>query len=191
MSVHESIAQLRADMRAEGIVQEEGLGQELFHFASSLMPVVNVDLLVFNSAGEVLLSWRDDAHCGRGWHVPGGCLRLGETFARRIQKTAQAEFGTSVRHAPKPAGVFELFTRYHRDGLEDQRECSHFITLPFACVLMPGSTLRMAGEIPGPGDLRWFADLPGNLLKTQSCYWTDWTEIYKAAWRDYNGILEE
>ena len=33
MSVHEDIVRLRADMRAEGIEPERGLGTELFHFA--------------------------------------------------------------------------------------------------------------------------------------------------------------
>ena len=53
MSIHESIARLKADMLAEGIEPERGLGQELFLFASTLMPVVNVDLLVTSAETAV------------------------------------------------------------------------------------------------------------------------------------------
>ena len=191
MSVHESISRLKADMRAEGIEPERGLGTELFHFASTLMPVVNVDLLVFNSRGEILLSWRDDPHCGQGWHVPGGCLRLGETFAQRIQKTALAELGTPVHCAPRAVGTYEIFIRFRREKLVDQRERSHFITLPFACRLPDGVEIQSTSEAPHPGAVGWFDCLPEHFMKGQSCYLTHWPEIYNTAWRDYNGIVEE
>ncbi len=49
------IANLRQQMAEEGIDPRKGLGRELFLFASSLMPIVNVDLLVYNSKGQFLL----------------------------------------------------------------------------------------------------------------------------------------
>jgi len=191
MAVRGDIARLKVDMLAEGIEPEKGLGHELFLFASTLMPVVNVDLLVLNDDGEILLSWRDDAHCGKGWHIPGGCLRLGETFSERLQKTAMAELGTKVLHSPRAIGAYELFIRFTREMLEDQRERSHFITLPFACRLPEGFEVKTSLGSPAPGELRWFRELPETFLFVQTCYRTDWTEIYKTAWRDYNGILEE
>ena len=191
MAVHEDIVRLKADMRAEGIAPEKGLGQELFLFASTLMPVVNVDLLVFNARGEILMSWREDDHCGQGWHIPGGCLRLGESFSERLQKTALAELGTSVRCAPRAVGAYELFIRFRREKLADQRERSHFITLPFACRLPDGIEIQTSIGKPYPGDKRWFGSLPEEFMKVQSCYLTNWSEIYNTAWRDYNGIVEK
>lgn len=43
-----------------------------------LTPIVNVDLLVIKE-GKILLAWRDDEQCGKGWHLSGGCLRLKES----------------------------------------------------------------------------------------------------------------
>ena len=60
----------------DGIHPEQGLGEELFLTVSSLVPIVNVDLLVYNDKGQFLLTKRDDPYCGRGWHVPGGCIRF-------------------------------------------------------------------------------------------------------------------
>ena len=72
----------------EGIKPEEGLGEDLFLLVSSLVPIVNVDLLVYNDKGQFLLTWRDDPHCGCGWHIPGGCVRFKETCEERIRKVS-------------------------------------------------------------------------------------------------------
>lgn len=40
MSLIEAIGNLKAEMRSVGIEQEHGLGTELFHFSSTLAPVV-------------------------------------------------------------------------------------------------------------------------------------------------------
>ena len=53
-----------------------GLPEPLFLFATTLMPVVNVDLLVADEQRRLLLTWRDDVHYGKGWHIPGGCVQL-------------------------------------------------------------------------------------------------------------------
>lgn len=89
------LPRLRERMTSLGISPEKGLGEELFLFVSSLVPIVNVDLLVFNSKGQFLLTRRNDSHCGNGWHVPGGCVRLKETFDERIREVANLELGLS------------------------------------------------------------------------------------------------
>ena len=50
------------------------LGRDIFHFVSSLTPIVNVDLLIKNEFGETILTWRSDEFYGPGWHLPGGFL---------------------------------------------------------------------------------------------------------------------
>ena len=133
MSVTSAIDNLKDEMQKAGIKSENGLGTELFLFSSTLMPVVNVDLLVTNPKHEILLSWRDDSHTGRGWHIPGGCIRFKERLMDRVQKTAIAEFGAEIVCRPEPIKVFEIFTNHYRDEIEDQKERVHFITLVYDC----------------------------------------------------------
>ena len=71
MNLKQAIHCFQEAMKSEGISPEKGLGTEGFRFASTLMPVVNVDLIVINEKKEFLLSWRDDPHSGTGWHIPG------------------------------------------------------------------------------------------------------------------------
>ncbi len=178
MSISERIAEMKAEMQKEQIDPVRGLGTELFLFTSTLTPMINVDLLVTNSKGEILLSWRDDPHCGTGWHIPGGCIRLNETFEARMQKTALSELGSTVSFEPAPIEVFEIFTHDYRPGLAEQRERSHFITLTYLCFL-PDDYVFPAdrctdGEV---GCLKWFPDLPADFLETQSCYRGAWDRI--------------
>lgn len=185
MSISEKIAGLKAEMQTEQIDPVKGLGSELFLFASTLTPIVNVDLLVTNKKGEILLSWRDDPHCGQGWHVPGGCIRLNETFETRIQKTALAELGAEVSFDPAPIGVYEIFSREPRAGIADQRERAHFITLAFHCTLPDNyqiDPVRLTSETAG--SLCWFPELPENLLDIQQCYRDHFNEIRKKIGRN-------
>ena len=150
---------------------KDGLGEELFLTVSSLVPIVNVDLLVYNCKGQFLLTWRDDPHCGKGWHVPGGCIRFKETCADRIRKVAQKELGIKdIKFDHEPIKIFEIINREHRD-IENQNERGHFITLVYKCYapsdfIIEGQPYR-DGEV---GFMQWFYQLPDNLLSIQSCY---------------------
>lgn len=169
------IDELKRCIQDEGIVPENRLGDELFLFASTLMPVVNVDLLVFNDKNQVLLSWRNDPHCGCGWHVPGGCLRFKETLENRVHKTAINEFGVDVEMKSEAIGLFEIFSPNFRDGIKDQRERAHFITIVYECKLLEGlKNNRIEGE---SGNLKWFDELPENLLNVQNCYKQNWSYL--------------
>lgn len=172
------IQALKNEMSREGISPENGLGTELFHFATTLTPLISVDLLVVNAEGEFLLSWRDDPHCGRGWHVPGGCIRLGETFERRIQETAKRELGIPVQFDSEPIRVLEYFAPADRIGVTDQRERSHIITLVFLCEVPETYDIPAVYRAEQlPGSIRWFHELPVDCLPLQECYWKNWNEL--------------
>ena len=169
------IDELKRCIQDEGIVPENRLGDELFLFASTLMPVVNVDLLVFNDKDQVLLSWRNDPHCGCGWHVPGGCLRFKETLENRVHKTAINEFGVDVEMNSEALGLFEIFFPNFRDGIKNQRERAHFITIVYECKLSEGlKNNKIEGE---SGNLKRFDELPENLLNVQDCYKQNWSYL--------------
>lgn len=150
---------------------EKELGEELFLRVSSLVPIVNVDLLVFNEKGQFILTWRDDPHCGCGWHVPGGCIRFKETCTDRIRKVAQKELGVQdIKFDQEPIKVFEIINREHRN-IKNQNERGHFITLVYKCYAPSGFIIEEQPYIDGEvGFMQWFDHLPDNLLSIQSCY---------------------
>ena len=150
---------------------EQGLGDELFLQISSLVPIVNVDLLVYNDKGQFLLTRRNDPHCGKGWHVPGGCIRFKETFEERVRKVAQNELGISQLLIEKePIKVFEIIENELRP-IEKQNERAHFITLVYRCHVDETYEINNGNLTEeDAGFIKWFDKLPADLLRIQDCY---------------------
>lgn len=150
---------------------EQGLGDELFLQISSLVPIVNVDLLVYNNQGQFLLTKRNDPHCGKGWHIPGGCIRFKETCEERIRKVALKELGISILSFEKnPIKVFEII-EYEQRPIENQNERAHFITLVYKCFVDDSYRIdnkNLTEE--DAGFIKWFDRLPYDLLRIQECY---------------------
>lgn len=178
MSLSTAIQHLKDEMKKLGIVQERGLGTELFHFASTLSPVVNVDLIITDARGRILLSWRDDLYDKSGWHIPGSGIRFRETLEESIQRCALSELGARVTHSAEPVKVYEFHWNTRREGLTDQRERAHFITLVFACQLPADFDIYAQSHKEGvPGYLKWFDTLPNDLVPIQECYRRDWDHL--------------
>lgn len=147
----------------DAYTSSEGLTEEMFLFASELLPLVNVDLLLINEENQILLSWRDDEYCGTGWHIPGGIIRHGETLMERLHKTAIKEIGLDVIADEKPIKISEVFLR-------NQIERNHFISFLYKCYLPKGFNLENAGSVPrSPGYLALFDENPG-LVWSQNHY---------------------
>ena len=171
-SLKELITYFREQMSRLGISARTGLGTELFHFVSSLTPIVNVDLLVYNTKGQFLLAMRDDPYCGKGWHVPGGCVRFKEKLDTRIRMVAKSELNlTDFIYDKEPLKVFEIMWEDGLRHLENDDERAHFITLVFKCFAPESYSIDNRGKHESDtGYLRWFDELPENLLPIQKCY---------------------
>ena len=165
------LGELKAKMSEIGISAEAGLGKDLFVFISSLTPIVNVDLLVYNSKGQFLLSRRNDAHCGSGWHIPGGCIRFKESIESRIRKVAESELNlTDFQFDKEPLKVFEIICNEHRN-IDNQDERAHFVTLVYKCYAPDSYHIDNKGKTESDSNyLKWFDKLPDDLLNIQQCY---------------------
>ena len=191
MSLTSAIQKLKDEMEKEGLEQEKGLGTELFHFSSTPAPVVNVDLLITDSAGRVLLSWRDDYQTESGWHVPGRCIRFRETLEDAVQRCAQSELGAEVIHSVEPIKIYEFHWKTYRLHVDDQRERAHFITLVYACRLPDDYKLDEHNLPEGrPGHLKWFDSMPEDMLQIQECYRRDWEQLKRRIVEEKNNGLE-
>lgn len=163
--LNRAIEHLNSVILAEGINPKRGLPQELFLFATTLMPCPNVDLFITDNNNRVLLTWRDDPFYGQGWHIPGGCLRLGETCEYRIQETAKKEIGTEVVVDLAHVITRELIIEESRPMLQNQLERSHNISMLYHCELPVGFEFRNdSSDEHSSGYLKWFDRIPDNLL---------------------------
>lgn len=140
-----------------------GLPKEIFLFVSYLTPLVNVDLLIKDEKGRTLLAWRDDRYTGKGWHVPGGIVRVKETIRKRLVKVAETEIGAKIKFESKPLAVKEMILKRGILG--------HFISFLFkgylsSNFLPPNKGLKETDA----GYLKWHKSCPSNLLKSHLIY---------------------
>lgn len=162
----EAINKVEQIMIEENIDPTKGLPEELFLFGTTLMPVSNVDLFITNVKGQVLLSWRNDIYYGKGWHIPGGCIRLRETWLERIQKTALNEIRTEVEVKLDPIVVRESMTMQPRPWLKNQLERTHNTSILFDCKVLENFTIDNGKLQPGnEGFIKWFDSVPADLLQ--------------------------
>jgi colanic acid biosynthesis protein WcaH len=141
--------------------------QALFLFVSRTTPLVNVDLLIQDSAALTLLTWRSDNFYGPGWHIPGGVIRFKESAAERIRKVADLELGASVEFDTAPLLVHECIA-------DDRRDRGHFVSLLYRCRLLrgPDPALEHRQGKPRAGQWRWHAGCPVDLIPEQRAYAT-------------------
>lgn len=142
----------------------QGLPEEVFRLVSRITPLANVDLLIQDPARGTLLTWREDEFFGSGWHLPGGVIRYKETAGQRVLACARAELGADVAFDDVPIAIAE--------GINEQDTRGHHIALLFRCRLQsePDASRRAASPQPAPGQWRWHARCPDDLLAAQRPY---------------------
>lgn len=142
----------------------KGLPNEVFLFASRITPMVNVDLLIKDEKNRILLAWRDDGLCGKGWHIPGGIIRFKQSFEESIEMTSIREIGTIVKYNPIPINI-QTFIK------EKEVNRGHFISLLFECSLSSEYVLPNENICETePGYLKWHNVCPKDFLKVQGVY---------------------
>ena len=146
----------------------KGLPQPVFNFISALTPLVNVDLLVTDEQGRILLAMRDDEFDGMVWHIPGGIIRYRETLEERLQRTAENELGCRVAFEQTPLAVNQLFADHAVRG--------HFISFLYHCTLPKGFVVKDKEQFQH-GDLCWFEKCPENFIRCQK-------EVYARYFKD-------
>jgi colanic acid biosynthesis protein WcaH len=141
-----------------------GLPDDLFYYISRVTPLVNVDLLIKDEKGCILLSWRDDSFSGRGWHVPGGIVRFKETFEERVKKVAETEIGYPIDFDPTPIAINQLI-------YPEFKSRNHFISVLYKCFI-PGTFVpKNAGlSDKDKGYLKWHDKCPDNIISGHRMY---------------------
>lgn len=151
------------DLESYVVNPKIGLPEELFYFVGRLTPFVNVDLLVRDTCGNVVYTWRDDDHCGTGWHLPGGIVRFQEIFLDRVKHVAAEEIGITLDAIEGPCAINQIIDVF-------ARERSHFISLLFECSLDNVNSLLLQEMSISNPSLLLSTDVPDNLLAKHRIY---------------------
>lgn len=159
MNMHETLSFLDKQITNPSL----GLPEEVFLFVSRITPMVNVDLLIKDETGRVLLSWRSDQFAGTGWHIPGGIVRFKEKLEERILKVAETEIGAIIKFNPNPLAINQIHCKQNTRG--------HFISILYECFLSSKYIPKNIGlsKIDN-GFLMWHDFCPIELVEVHEIY---------------------
>jgi ADP-ribose pyrophosphatase YjhB (NUDIX family) len=158
------LSELISLIEANVLDAEQGLPDEVFYFVGRMIPYVNVDLIIRDPLHGVLLTWRDDKYCGKGWHFPGGILRIRERWVDRVRKVARNELDLELSRIIGPLDINEIIAN-------DRLDRSHFVSLSFMCELAVDQMNSLSDAIlKNPDQINFFREKPKDLIV--------WHEIY-------------
>ncbi len=100
-----------------------------FVAAVGTLPLVSVDLVVVNPAGQLLLGQRRNAPARAWWFTPGGRVRKGEPFASCLQRVAVTELGLQASDV-KSARLMGVWDHFYGDSAFSAEVSTHYVNLP-------------------------------------------------------------
>lgn len=157
-------------LRQAKLDTDNGMPQELFLMLSGLVPLANVDLLITNEQGQILLTRRCDPWYQPSWHIPGGCMHYGEDFLHCVQQTAMRELGTKVIVSEVPVAVRNVIRGVDRSK-EYPRERGHNVAILFSCQMPEGWMMNNGKKTErDDGYAAWFDILPEDFMEIQRVY---------------------
>lgn len=109
-----------------------------FQQSVAALPLVSVDWVLTNPAGELLVGQRLNAPARGAWFTPGGRIRKGEPLAAALQRVAAEELGLTEERAGALAQRGELmgaWDHFYPDAAFSPTVPTHYVNLPYAARL--------------------------------------------------------
>jgi len=109
-----------------------------FQQAVAALPLVSVDWVLTNPAGELLVGQRLNAPARCTWFTPGGRIHKGEPLAAALRRVASQELGLAEERAGalvqrgEPMGAWDHF---YPDAAFSPTMPTHYVNLPYAARL--------------------------------------------------------
>ncbi len=111
-------------------MQDSGWLQDTdFVAAVGALPLVSVDLVVVNPAGQLLLGQRRNAPARAWWFTPGGRVRKNEPFVSCLQRVAVTELGLQAS-AVQGARLMGVWDHFYEDSAFSAEVSMHHVNLP-------------------------------------------------------------
>ena len=136
------------------------LSDETFRTVVAVTPLVSIDLVVENAAGEILLGERLNRPAQGLWFVPGGRILKNETLDAAFRRLTAAELGhVFERRQAVLLGVFEHFYRdsvFGEAAPADPRGApdTHYVVLAYR--LRVADSIMLALPKAQHGRYRWW-----------------------------------
>lgn len=105
------------------------LPQSAFETLVTHAPLCAIDLVVTNTAQEVLLGLRNNPPAKGYWFVPGGRVYKNELLSQAFARITQTELGQAFAYNPQHQ--LGLFDHLYADSMFNPHVSTHYINAPF------------------------------------------------------------
>lgn len=105
------------------------LSHEDFATVVSSTPLISIDLVVENQAGEYLLGLRTNRPAQGFWFVPGGRVQKDERLADAFTRLTEAELGK--RFTLQDGEFYGVWQHFYDDNFSGQDFSTHYVVLGF------------------------------------------------------------
>lgn len=100
-----------------------------FAKAVNALPLVSVDLVLVNTAGQMLLGLRRNAPARHCWFTPGGRVRKNEPYEACLLRVAMAELGLQELDV-QGAQLMGVWDHFYEDSAYSPEVSTHYVNLP-------------------------------------------------------------
>ena len=100
-----------------------------FAKAVNALPLVSVDLVLVNTAGQMLLGLRRNAPARHWWFTPGGRVRKNEPYEACLVRVAMGELGLKEQDV-QGAQLMGVWDHFYEDSACSSEVSTHYVNLP-------------------------------------------------------------
>lgn len=132
------------------------LSDPVFSIVIDATPLVSLDLIVRNSAGQILLGERMNRPAQGYWFVPGGRIRKMESLSSAFERLTREELG--LRFALTDAVLLRPFDHFYQDSVFGDLPSTHYVAIAYE--LLAGDLINDLQALPQQqhGRYRWFTE---------------------------------
>lgn len=145
------------------------LDQDTFSTVIKSTPLVSIDLVVINSAGQALLGQRLNRPAKDSWFVPGGRVLKDESLNVAFKRLTLDELGCEFDISQ--ASLIGPFDHFYNDNVFGKEFTTHYVALGY--VLQLDSELTLLPLNIQHGQYRWF-DISTLLIDATVHLHTQW-----------------
>ena len=108
------------------------LNKDSFRHIVASTPLISIDLIVRNEAGQVLLGQRLNRPAQGYWFVPGGRVRKDERLAAAFERLTEDELG--IRLPMATADFLGPFEHFYPDNFSGADFSTHYVVLGYELI---------------------------------------------------------
>lgn len=127
------------------------LDTEVFKTVVASTPLISMDLIVQNNAGQVLLGYRNNRPAQGFWFVPGGRVLKDERFEMAFERLSDIELGK--RYTLSQAEFLGPYEHLYPDNFSSAVFTTHYVVLGYK-ITWNGELSDLTSE--QHSDYRWW-----------------------------------